>query len=116
MKFSIKISTILPLLLLNGSQSFSPCSTIKAPLSSSSSCSNTKLYLKAADILKRARQAAGVEEEEPEQIFSDAILDDFQQSLLLLEKRVKGGPGSLTLNEVQDLERATKNIIQDMSI
>mmetsp|Transcript_14378 Transcript_14378/g.16327 ORF Transcript_14378/g.16327 Transcript_14378/m.16327 type:complete len:94 (+) Transcript_14378:227-508(+) len=93
MKFSIKISTILPLLLLNGSQSFSPCSTIKAPLSSSSSCSNTQLSS-----------------------LSDAIMDDCQRSLLLLVKHVEGGPGSLTLNEVQDLERATKNIIQDMSI
>ena len=109
-------------------QAFAPATTIttnfkttssSSPSSSSSitTSSSTKLNaLSAEDILKRARKAAGVEEEpEPEPIFNDGILNDFQESLLLFEKRVKQGPGSLSYSELIQLNGSLNNIIKDMN-
>ena len=110
----MKLSSTLSLTLLYTTQvqSFTPSSSVR----SSPTSSSTKLNaLTAEDILKRARKAAGVEEEpEPEPIFNDGILSDFQESLLLLEKRVKKGPGSLSSSEVQDLDGMLSRILKDM--
>jgi len=81
---------------------------------------STSLNLKASEILARARQAAGqpaVEDEEDEeapQIFTDEILNDMQQSLLALEDRIKGGPGSLSKLEVTVLEARLDRIVDEM--
>mmetsp|Transcript_26590 Transcript_26590/g.37450 ORF Transcript_26590/g.37450 Transcript_26590/m.37450 type:complete len:333 (-) Transcript_26590:51-1049(-) len=68
------------------------------------------------EIVKRARKAAGLpeDEEEPPKLFEDDILDDFQQSLIKLEKRVKEGPGSLSAEEVNELDAATQRIVAEM--
>lgn len=75
--------------------------------------SNTALSLTSDDILARARQAAGVEEQE-EQIFEDALLDDMQQILLTLEKRVKEGPGSIPLLEIEQFWAMATNVMDEM--
>ena len=82
----------------------------------SSSEEPPKKKLTAADILARARKSVGApeEEDEAEQIFQDSLMDDMQETLLALEKRVKGGPGSLTPDEITEVEAATKRIIDEM--
>lgn len=109
MKLSSTLS--LTLLYITQVQCFAPSSVL-----SSSQSSTTKLNaLTSDDILKRARKAAGVEEEpEPEPIFNDGIMSDFQESLLLLEKRVKEGPGCLSSSEVQNLDGMLNRILKDM--
>lgn len=69
----------------------------------------------AAERLRKAREAAGVKENDEEQMFSDDLLLDFQQALLSLEKRVKEGPGSLSSDEVMVLEGRLNNIINEMN-
>lgn len=120
MKLSINKTIISILLISTSSQvqsfmvSYNP--SISTNHRSSSSSKSTQLNaLTAQDILKRARKAAGVEEEpEPEPIFNDQIMNDFQQSLLMLEKRVKAGPGSLSSDEVKDLDIMLNRIMKDM--
>ncbi len=116
-------TTVLSLLLISSVQvqSFSPTSSSSNSnsnkiITTSTSTSTTKLSaLTSDDILKRARKAAGVEEEpEPEPIFNEMIMNDFQQSLLLLEKRVKEGPASLSSSEVQNLDVMLNRIVTDM--
>eukprot|EP00526_Cylindrotheca_closterium_P015162 CAMPEP_0113612650 /NCGR_PEP_ID=MMETSP0017_2-20120614/6214_1 /TAXON_ID=2856 /ORGANISM="Cylindrotheca closterium" /LENGTH=251 /DNA_ID=CAMNT_0000521701 /DNA_START=65 /DNA_END=820 /DNA_ORIENTATION=+ /assembly_acc=CAM_ASM_000147 len=71
-----------------------------------------KKSLSSADILARARKAAGVEEEE--KIFEDALLDDMQQILLTLETRVKDGPGSIPLLEIDQFQAMANNVLNEM--
>ena len=77
-----------------------------------------KKPLTSADILARARKAAGLPEAdtplEGPQLFDDALLDDMQQSLLTLEKRVNSGPGTLSLTEVEELQAMAGRILKDM--
>lgn len=54
------------------------------------------------------------EEEEVPKLFDDAILEDMQNCLLALERRVKEGPGSLTHSEVDDFAMAAGRVLQDM--
>jgi hypothetical protein len=79
----------------------------------------TKKPLTSADILARARKAAGMEDEEmpaeSAKLFDDDLLDDMQNCLLHLEKRVRDGPGSLTAIEVSDFSSATQRIINEMN-
>mmetsp|Transcript_22425 Transcript_22425/g.33559 ORF Transcript_22425/g.33559 Transcript_22425/m.33559 type:complete len:230 (-) Transcript_22425:255-944(-) len=113
-------SIALSALLISSVQSFAPALTNNNNLVRGAhdinTSSTTKLYgLTSDDILKRARKAAGVEEEpEPEPIFNETIMNDFQQSLLLLEKRVKEGPGSLSSTEVQNLDTMLNRILVDL--
>lgn len=50
----------------------------------------------------------------PLKLFEDDLLDDMQQVLLKLERRVKDGPGALSLLEVEELHFATQRIIEEM--
>jgi hypothetical protein len=69
----------------------------------------------SADILAKARKAAGIpDEEEAPKIFEDDLLDDMQQMLLTLEKRVRDGPGSVSLLDVEDLQARSSRVIVDM--
>jgi len=66
------------------------------------------------DILNRARKAVGQPEiEEKPQIFDDNLLEDFKSALLILEKRVKEGPSSLSVGEIQEFEIMTGRIIKE---
>jgi len=113
----MNLSTTLSLLLLSTVtqvQCFTPIN-LSSPNSLSTTTTTSLNALTAADILKRARKSAGVEEEpEPEPIFNDGIMTDFQETLLLLERRVKGGPGSLSADEVQELDGRLDRILKDM--
>jgi hypothetical protein len=79
-----------------------------------SSCST--LYSSAAqDFINRAREdAEAAPEEVVPKLFEDDLLDDMQQCLLLLEQRVKEGPGSLTHENVDAFARAAGRVLQDM--
>lgn len=67
------------------------------------------------DIIARARENAGMPDVlEPPKIFDDDLLDDMQQALLAMEKRVKEGPGSLSATEVGELGARLDRIIQEM--
>ena len=69
----------------------------------------------AAATIAKARKAAGlpVEEESPP-LFSDDLLEDMRKTLLLLEKRVKDGPGAMTHFEVDEFQIATDRIYANM--
>lgn len=69
----------------------------------------------AAATIAKARKAAGlpVEEEAPP-LFSDNLLEDMRTALLLLEKRVKDGPGAMTHLEVDEFQTATDRIYANM--
>jgi uncharacterized coiled-coil protein SlyX len=114
-------SLILLTILLSSTtiQSFTPSSIITTTTKTTTRTTittTTKLYgLSAQDILKRARQAAGVPEEEEEPpLFNDTIMNDFQESLLSLEKRVKNGPSSLEDDEMKDLQMRLTRIVNEM--
>ena len=82
---------------------------------------NKKKPLTAADILSRARKAAGVVSDEEDEInsspvilFDEPLLGDIQNTLLTLEKRIKNGPGSLSVEEIKMFEAASNRILVDM--
>jgi hypothetical protein len=77
---------------------------------------NAETKLTAADIVARSRKALGMETEDDEmpKIFDDDIYHCIQQSLLLLEKRVQDGPGSLSKEEVDTLVDMTQRISREM--
>lgn len=66
--------------------------------------------------MKRSQKVKTVleDDEKPPKLFEDDLLDDMQQSLLTLDKRVKEGPGSLTKEEVDEFEAATQRILTEM--
>ena len=71
----------------------------------------------SADIIARARKAAGMPEEgedPPPKLFEDELLDDMQDMLLILEKRVKEGPGSVSVLETEQFYAITTNILKEM--
>lgn len=79
-----------------------------------------KKPLTAADILSRARKSVGMSaDDEPENspvvlLFENHVLQDIQKTLFTLEKRVKNGPRSLSIDEINELEAASDRIIHDM--
>lgn len=97
-----------------------PRQTSLVVLSAEPETSEEKKPLKSQEILARARKAAGIEEEEPEQetekIFSEALYDDLQEILKTLEKRVSGGQGSLSLLEVEEFDHMTNRVLVDMRL
>jgi hypothetical protein len=59
----------------------------------------------------------GIEKDEPApKIFSDSLYGDMQQTLLILEKRIAQGPGSLSLLEVEELTGQTHRIATEMRV
>ncbi len=82
-----------------------------------------KKVLTAADVMAKSKSspmaAAAAASSSPEngdvpQIFSPAIYNDFQSTLLLLEKRINSGPSSLTNSELQQFEEQTTRIVMEM--
>lgn len=82
-----------------------------------------KKVLTAADVMAKSKSlgttgggsdpSAPGEQDAPK-LFSSEIYDDFQSSLLTLEKRIKEGPGSLSGEEVAMLEEETVRIVKEM--
>ncbi|KAL3784428.1 hypothetical protein ACHAW5_006534 [Stephanodiscus triporus] len=48
-------------------------------------------------------------------LFSPDVYDDFQSALLLLERRVKEGPGTLSREDLRGFEVGTSNIVREMN-
>ena len=84
--------------------------------------SRPKKVLTAADVMAKSKSspiAAAAASSSPEngdvpKIFSPAIYNDFQSTLLLLEKRINAGPSSLTHSEIQQFEEQTTRIVMEM--
>jgi len=119
MKISILSSTILGFASMEAAAFTLNANTFRTSTSTNKNISpngsTTALHLKASDILARARKAAGQPEEEEEpQMFTDEILDDMQQSLLTLERRIKDGPGCLSADDVRALDGQLSRIIVDL--
>lgn len=68
------------------------------------------------EIKARLREKQGLpdDDEEPPKLFSDSLYDDMQQTLLALEKRIKEGPGSLSMLEVEEVSAQTQRILVEM--
>lgn len=68
------------------------------------------------DFMKRSQKVKSVleDDEKPPKLFEDDLLEDMRESLLKLETRVKGGPGSLSMEEVDEFEAATQRILKEM--
>lgn len=70
------------------------------------------------DIVSRIQQQKQQLQEEMDppapKLFSDDLLEDMQQVLLLLETRVKNGPGTLSATQLQDFNTRTQRILVDM--
>jgi hypothetical protein len=81
---------------------------------------STSVFSFAPRTLRAARNVhLGVGQGVPESaplLFDENLLDDIQQALLTLEKRVKEGPGSLSLSEVKDLDGRFHRITEDMKL
>lgn len=126
MRFSFESTHILTILFCwSGSASAFVPSTL-LPLRSPS----RRLFMSSGgvtseDILARARAAVedkggkvagadGPAEVLPSEQFSPEILEDLKSSLQLFERRIAGGPGSLSYEEVEDLDVRTKRIVEDL--
>ncbi len=77
-----------------------------------------KKVLTAADVMAKSNSsptaAAAASENDAPQLFSPAVYNDFQSTLLLLEKRINSGPSSLTHSEIQQFEEQTTRIVMEM--
>ncbi|MGK3737136.1 MAG: hypothetical protein ACI90V_003980 [Bacillariaceae sp.] len=80
-----------------------------------SSDKSTKLKnkpLTPKEILARQREKQGLSADADEpKLYSDEILNNLQQILLTMEKRVKEGPGSVTSSEVDEFVVMSQNVI-----
>jgi hypothetical protein len=92
---------------------------LSSPFTSSSPHVNSRttttvLGLTSDEILANARRAAGLPPEEKQpMLYDDDLLNDFQQALLTLEKRVKQGPGSLSILEVEEFSGQVQRILKE---
>jgi hypothetical protein len=126
MRLSLSVATFLLLDQLLAIQGFSvvsaPTTRQRTPLIALSAEAELtdkeprRKPLSPAEILKqtRAKQGLPEEEEEAPKLFSEPIYDDMQQILLTLENRVKGGPGSVSMLEVEELDSMSKRILVEM--
>eukprot|EP00579_Thalassiosira_antarctica_P014804 CAMPEP_0201949034 /NCGR_PEP_ID=MMETSP0903-20130614/55767_1 /ASSEMBLY_ACC=CAM_ASM_000552 /TAXON_ID=420261 /ORGANISM="Thalassiosira antarctica, Strain CCMP982" /LENGTH=449 /DNA_ID=CAMNT_0048492231 /DNA_START=27 /DNA_END=1378 /DNA_ORIENTATION=- len=137
----MKVSTALgPLLLLASSQvaeAFAPTSSqrinnvkstrnvrllatgsqlhMSSPSDDNGGAPIKKKVLTAADVMAKAAGAGDPNNaEDAPELFPPETYDDFQSTLLLLEKRARDGPGSLTTAEVSQFERETDRIVKEM--
>jgi hypothetical protein len=83
-----------------------------------SSDKSTKLKnkpLTPKEILARQREKQGLSADADEpKLYSDEILNNLQQILLTMEKRVKEGPGSVTSSEVDEFVVMSQNVLDEM--
>lgn len=84
---------------------------------SASSSSRTGLFAaadqKLKDLVAQQKADAAMPKESP-QLFSDALVDDMKEILLILEKRVQDGPGAIDSAEVDIFASMTKNVLEEM--
>ena len=71
--------------------------------------------LSPKDILAQQRAKSGLPDPDTHpKLYSDELLDDMKEVLLLLEKRVKGGQGSISSDEVESFVTMSNNILVEM--
>lgn len=67
------------------------------------------------EIMEQQRAKSGLPDyDEHPKLYSDELLDDMKEILLLLEKRVQGGQGSLSPIEVESFVNMSNNILVEM--
>lgn len=68
------------------------------------------------EIKARMREKEGLpdEDEEPPKLYSESLYEDMRQTLLALENRIKNGPGSLSMLEVEQVCAQTGRILVEM--
>jgi hypothetical protein len=60
------------------------------------------------------KPTTAADEEEAAMLLEDHVLEDMQQMLLTLEKRVTDGPGDVSLLEVEDLQARSNRVLVDL--
>lgn len=74
-----------------------------------------QLRVNVDDIVARAREKAGMPQDEgAPPLFDEDLYGDMQEVLLLLERRVQEGLGSVTVNEIEGLSWRVDRITEDM--
>ena len=116
MRLSIPAKTLLFSLLLQPVYGFvAPLSVHQPQLSSFSSSSSLAALSKAEEAAQRAAAAAaGMAPVKQPKLFEDDLLEDMQQCLLKLERRVKDGPGAISVLEAEEFDFATRRILEEM--
>lgn len=131
MRLSLSTSVLLAVLCV-GSEAFvvSPASlgrgrrgVVVSSTFVSSSSSSSSAAAEAAAALADGRDAAvagggpGGEPSDgpaPSEQFSADVLEDMRISLEILERRVRDGPGSLSVADVEELDARTRRVVDDM--
>ena len=72
----------------------------------------------AAERMQQLQQAdrAAMEQEQPPLLFDEELIDEMNAAYMTLEKRIQDGPGSLAVNEIDQLENRFRRIIEEMKI
>ncbi len=88
---------------------------LSAEGSASVSAFEQKKPMSPKEILAQQREKAGLPDPDKHpKLYSDELLDDMKEILLLLEKRVQGGQGSISATEVQSFVTMSNNILVEM--
>lgn len=64
--------------------------------------------------MARQRAESAMKTPETPKLFDNDLLEDMQQCLVKLERRVRDGPGALSILEVEEFDFATKRILEEM--
>lgn len=82
---------------------------------SAASAFSTKKPLSPSEIVAQQRAKSGLPNpDQHPKLYSDELLEDMKDILLLLEKRVQGGPGSISTAEVESFSTMSNNIVAEM--
>jgi len=85
---------------------------LSAEESASGSASTRKKPMSPAEILAQQRTKSGLPDyDEHPKLYSDELLDDMRNVLVVLEKRVQGGQGSISPAEIDDFAKMSNNIL-----
>lgn len=88
---------------------------LSAEDSASVSASEKKKPLSPKEILAQQRAKQGLPDPDKHpKLYSDELLDDMKETLLILEKRVQGGIGSISAEEVEKFVAMSSNILVEM--
>jgi len=88
---------------------------LSAEESASVSDSPKQKPLSPKEILEQQRAKQGLPDPDKHpKLFSDELLDDMKEILLLLEKRVQGGKGSISAAEVDKFVTMSGNVVVEM--
>eukprot|EP00536_Pseudo-nitzschia_multiseries_P003987 jgi/Psemu1/253128/estExt_Genewise1Plus.C_640009 len=79
------------------------------------SSTEKKKPLSAKELVAQQRAKSGLPDpDEHPKLFSDELLDDMKEILLILEKRIQDGPGSIDSVEVDNFVGMSKNVLTEM--